>query len=229
MLILIFIHIYIYTYAICIHICGKWSKVSCYTLFALPLRRSLTEQCVAVRCSVLQRVAACCSVLQRVAARRSNEDFKIHTLSNRCRLRIRLETDILKQYTFEQYTFENTHSNNTHSNPCTGWRRLIGRLKLQVICLKGATNYRALLQKMTYEDKASYGSPPSCTSNVGGHILTEKRELNRKYSLQSTLLHMKDIATSNHSRCGRIVQKSGPSRTDAQYQDYSVLLLTAIQ
>ena len=26
----------------------------------------------------------------------------------------------------------------------------------------------------------------------------EKRELNRKYSLQSTLLHMKDIATSKH-------------------------------
>jgi len=29
----------------------------------------------------------------------------------------------------------------------TGWRRLIGRLKLQVIFRKRATNYRALLQK----------------------------------------------------------------------------------
>jgi len=43
----------------------------------------------------------------------------------------------------------------------TGWRRLMGCLKLQVIC-KRATNYRAFLRKMTYEDKASYGSSPPC-------------------------------------------------------------------
>jgi len=46
----------------------------------------------------------------------------------------------------------------------TGWRRPIWCLKLQVIFHKRATNYRALLQKMTYKDKASYGSLPSCTS-----------------------------------------------------------------
>ena len=44
----------------------------------------------------------------------------------------------------------------------TGLRRLIGCLKLQVIFRKRATNCRALLQKMTYEDKASYGSSPLC-------------------------------------------------------------------
>jgi len=48
----------------------------------------------------------------------------------------------------------------------TGWRRLIGCLKLQVIFRKKATNYRALLRKMTYEDKASYGSSPPCTHQV---------------------------------------------------------------
>jgi len=32
----------------------------------------------------------------------------------------------------------------------TRWRRLIGCLKLQVICHQRATNYRALLRKMTY-------------------------------------------------------------------------------
>jgi len=37
---------------------------------------------------------------------------------------------------------------------CTGWRRLLGCLKLQVIFRKRATNYRALLRRMTYEDKA---------------------------------------------------------------------------
>jgi len=44
----------------------------------------------------------------------------------------------------------------------TGWRRLIGRLKLQVIFRKRATNYRAVLRKMTYEDMASYDSTPLC-------------------------------------------------------------------
>jgi len=45
---------------------------------------------------------------------------------------------------------------------CTGWRRPIGCLKLQFIFRKRATNYRALLRKMTYKDKASYGSSPIC-------------------------------------------------------------------
>jgi len=43
-----------------------------------------------------------------------------------------------------------------------GWRRPIGCLKLQVIFRKRATNYRALFWKMTYGDKASYGSSPPC-------------------------------------------------------------------
>jgi len=43
-----------------------------------------------------------------------------------------------------------------------GWRRPIGCLKLQVIFCKRATNYRALLWKMTCKDKASYGSSPPC-------------------------------------------------------------------
>ena len=47
---------------------------------------------------------------------------------------------------------------------CTGWRRPIGCLKLQVIFRKKATNYRALLQNMTCKDKISYGSPPPCVS-----------------------------------------------------------------
>jgi len=48
----------------------------------------------------------------------------------------------------------------------TEWRRPIGCLELQVICRKRATNYRALWRKMTYQDKASYGSSPPCESNV---------------------------------------------------------------
>jgi len=46
----------------------------------------------------------------------------------------------------------------------TGWRRPIGCLKLKVIFRKRATNYRALLRKMSYIDKASYFSTLSCTA-----------------------------------------------------------------
>jgi len=45
----------------------------------------------------------------------------------------------------------------------TGWRRLIGSPKLQIISHKRATKYRSLLQKMTYKDKGSYESSPPCT------------------------------------------------------------------
>jgi len=45
----------------------------------------------------------------------------------------------------------------------TGWRRLIGCRQLQVIFRKRATNYMALVQKMTYKDKASFASSPPCT------------------------------------------------------------------
>jgi len=45
---------------------------------------------------------------------------------------------------------------------CTGWRRLIGSPKLQIIFHKRATKYRSLLQKMAYKDRGSYESSPPC-------------------------------------------------------------------
>ena len=45
----------------------------------------------------------------------------------------------------------------------TGWRRLIGFPKLQIIFHKRATKYRLLLRKMTYQDKGSYESSPPST------------------------------------------------------------------
>ena len=50
----------------------------------------------------------------------------------------------------------------------TGWRRLTGCLKLQVIFRKRASNYRALLRKITCKDKTSYDSTPPCTKSVYG-------------------------------------------------------------
>ena len=52
------------------------------------------------------------------------------------------------------------------------WRRLIGCLELQVIFGKRATKYTALLQKMTYEDKASYDStPPSMVARHSNMVV----------------------------------------------------------
>jgi len=50
----------------------------------------------------------------------------------------------------------------------TGWRRVIGCLKLQVIVGKRATDCRALLRTMTYKDKAFYDSTPPCSSRRCG-------------------------------------------------------------
>ena len=46
--------------------------------------------------------------------------------------------------------------------PGTGWRRLIGSPKLQIIFHKRATKYRSLLRKITYKDKGSCESLPPC-------------------------------------------------------------------
>jgi len=51
---------------------------------------------------------------------------------------------------------------NLHTIGITGWRRCIGCLSFQVSLRKRATNYRALLQKMTCKDKASYESSAPC-------------------------------------------------------------------
>jgi len=59
------------------------------------------------------------------------------------------------------YMCDMTHSHLWHVVH-TGWQKPIGCLKLQVIFCKRATNYRALLRKMTCEDKASYESSPPC-------------------------------------------------------------------
>ena len=44
----------------------------------------------------------------------------------------------------------------------TGWRRLIGSPKLQIIFHKRANKYRSLLRKMTYQDMGPYESSPPC-------------------------------------------------------------------
>ena len=83
-------------------------------------------QCVAVCCSVLQCVAVCCSVLQRPTA-------------------------FIWRYVYVNRGEMHTKVNDSHIPfTHTGWRRLIGSRKLQIIFHKRAIKYRSLLRKMIY-------------------------------------------------------------------------------
>jgi len=58
---------------------------------------------------------------------------------------------------------------------------------------KRATNYRALLQKMTYEGKASYASTPPCTlewsiGEVGGWGRDPKKCTGRDWGMGSSTI-----------------------------------------
>jgi len=70
---------------------------------------------------------------------------------------------------------------------CTGWRRLTGSPKLQIIFHKRATKYRSLLRKMTYKDKGSYESSQPCTSNNKGRVKILKSQLCRDVILHTHL------------------------------------------
>ena len=73
------------------------------------------------------------------------------------------------------HSYFDTHSTIAKSQRQVGEDSL-DALKLQVIFCKRATNYRALLRKMTCEDKASYESTPPCT-NVWQRRNTKNRHL----------------------------------------------------
>ena len=75
----------------------------------------------------------------------------------------------------------------------TGWQRPIRCLELQVISRKRATNYRALLRKMTYKDKASYGSSPPCINYTWAMTI-----IHESYQLYITHTHTHTPCT-NHT------------------------------
>ena len=131
--------------------------VCCSVLQCVAVCCSL--QCVAVLvrvfCSVLQCVAVCCSVVQRVAV----------SYSVQCCERVAMCCSSCEGLLQVRCTGPVCGYVDSYRAVCNaGWRRPIGCLKLQVIFRKRAVNYRALSWKMTYKDKASYGSSPQCTS-----------------------------------------------------------------
>ena len=105
----------------------------------------LKGSCIAGRCSVLQCVA-CVLQWSRGVKKKKTSVASVGGCVNISQLyarNIRVPTD----------SYIHTH---------TGWRRLVGFPKLQIIFHKRATKYRSLLRKMTYKDKGSYESSPPC-------------------------------------------------------------------
>ena len=78
---------------------------------------------------------------------------------------------------------------------CTGWRRLIGSPKLQIIFHKRANKYRSLLRKTTYKDKGSYESSPPCTRSMSTMQCT--LQCNPIYSHFVMYSHLQCTHTSN--------------------------------
>jgi len=79
----------------------------------------------------------------------------------------------------------------------TWLRRPIGCLKLQVILRKRGTNNRALLRRMTYSDKASYGSSQPCSETLSLHtdFLTHSLAL-----VSNTCKHLQTLSLYRLSR-----------------------------
>ena len=79
----------------------------------------------------------------------------------------------------------------------TGWRRLIGSPKLQMIFHKRATKYRSLLRKMTYKDKGSYESSPPC---IISHLMcSEMYSIVCWHMCSMKLPSQHDTSTSPHT------------------------------
>jgi len=77
----------------------------------------------------------------------------------------------------------------------TLWRRPIGCLKLQVIFRNRATDYRALLRKMTYTEMVSCGPWPPCISSLCVTAQKKKSSQHKKNWVrhESSLVDMQKV------------------------------------
>ena len=99
---------------------------------------------------------------------------------------------------------------STPHQHCTGWRRLIGSSKLQIIFHKRATKYRPLLPKMTYKDKGSYESSPPCANEKTYYtkVNTDKRTHPHTHT---HMAHRKDIHYFVFMYCPSLLLSLSPS------------------
>jgi len=93
-----------------------------------------------------------------------------------------------------------THTTHCLSDEGTGWRRLIGSPKLQIIFHKRATKYRSLLRKLTYKDKGSYESSPPCMRIIFANSMRSK---GKKRDKRDLLIRQKRPTNKTKETCTR--------------------------
>ena len=106
-------------------------------------------------CNTLQRTATHCNALQHTATVQCLHLMHTATHCNTLQHTARHCKTL-------QHTATHCNCPVSASNATTGVQRCLGCLELQVSFRTRATNYRALLRKETYQDKASYASLPPC-------------------------------------------------------------------
>jgi len=106
--------------------------------------------------------------------------------------------------------------------------------KLQVIFRKRATNYRALLRKMTYEDKAPYDPTPPCSADYSAHASErerrreskrenerEKEKVREKYRNRETeRAHAQEREWERERACARSRAHERERKGERNYQQY---------
>ena len=124
--------------------------------------------CVCVKERETKRERESVRVLEGVVSVRENRETHTHTVTHStthavqpCRMYegLRVCARVCVRERERERERERGGGSVTHS---TGCRRSKGCRKLRVIFGHRATNYRALWRKITYKNKASYGSSPPC-------------------------------------------------------------------
>ena len=135
---------------VAVYLLCVWCVLLCVAVWFLMLF------CLAVSCCVWQCVSVCFSVLQCVVfVAVSMTDLREKDLENDP-----FYASLPPCTHTHTHTRTHTHTHtHTHTRTHTiGWQRYTGCLKMQASFRKRATNYRALLQKLSYIDEASYTS-----------------------------------------------------------------------
>ena len=142
----------------------------------------------------------------------------IHTYVH---MRIYIYAYVLYTYIYTYRIFPHIHRIQKNTMLHTGWRRLIGSPKLQIIFHKRATKYRALLRKMNYKDKGSYESSPPCTQTplFWASRVFEEAQLDfcPEIVVQRCLKHIKKVLSASFHRLNIALSRLNSSSVSTRF------------
>jgi len=155
---------------------------NCTTLLSIPRMQELnfanpTNPQLRLACAYII-MCTTSAVVRKVVQLECISVVKLHHFTYKCNCTTLLSIPLMEELNFTNSELclaciyvsvklsEMAHSLFQRDTCITGSQRPIGCLKLQVLFRKRATNYRVLLRKMTFEDKAFYGSSPPCNPEL---------------------------------------------------------------